>query len=655
MDRRIFHRLIELDDVINVVSKYYKLAPLGVEEIDLLNGLGRVLAEDIYAPIDHPPFDRSEVDGYAVRAEDTYGADEHRPVELEVIGGVEAGVKPGIAVSRGQAAEIATGAMLPRGANGVVMVEYTGRRGNRILVYRSIVPGENVATTGSDISMGDLVLTRGTRITANEIGLLAGLGITRVKVYRRPRIAVFSTGNEVVEPGEPLKDGKVYDVNGYLIASSLTELGAEVEFLGKLPDNYDTIYREVSSALDRYDIIITSGSTSAGLGDLVYRVFDNLGEPGVIVHGLLIKPGKPTVIAVARGKLLFGLPGFPLSCYMVLNKVVKPVVTRLLGLREEPRRIIKAKLPVRIRKPFGRTWLLPVALVEGPSGFTAYPVSMKSGSISPLIRSDGFAVLESNRDVYYEDEVIEVELYSPTIRVPELVIIGSNDPLLYVILDKIGLIDYTRVIVTGSMGGWFAVKRGEADIAPTHLLDEETGVYNTPFLDKLGLRDEAVLIRGYDRRIGIVVKQGNPKNVMSVKDFLRSDITIVNRPRGAGARILLDILLKKIATEKGIGFEELVRNINGYTYEVKTHTAIAAAVKQGRADAGIAVEYVAKAYGLDFIPITWEHYDFLIRKDRLDKKRVKEFMEALRSKTIRELVNSTTGYRAPDNMGYTIS
>jgi len=646
---------VDLNEVVSIISRYISLSPLGVENIKLINALGRVLAEDIYAPIDHPPFDRSEVDGYAVRAEDTYGADENRPVKLMVSGSIEVGVKPNMEVSKGSAIEIATGAMIPRGANAVVMEEYTSRSNDELFVYKSVSPGENIAFTGSDISLGDLILLKGTLLGSREIGLLAGLGIDRVKVFRKLKVAIYSTGNEVVEPGEELPEGKIYDVNGYLITTSLQELGVDAVFHGRLPDDYGIIYEKLSKTLEEYDVIVTSGGTSAGLGDLVYRVFNSLGKPGVIIHGLAIKPGKPTVVAIVNGKLIFGLPGFPLSCYMVLHKIVKPIIARLAGLRITPVRRIRARLAYRIRKPLGRTWLLPVALVHRKNDLVAYPVSMKSGSISPLVNSDGYAILEKNRDLYLENEIIDVELFSLEHRIPDLVIIGSNDPFIYRILVDADLMDSTRVIVTGSLGGWYAIRRGEADIAPTHLLDEESRIYNIPFMEKLGVRSEAVLIRGYDRRIGIVVAKGNAKNISGVHDFLRDDIVIVNRTRGSGSRVLLDISLKNLAKRMNMDFKDLIRKIKGYSYEVKTHTAVAAAIKQGRADAGIAIEYVAWKYDLDFIPITWEHYDFLIHKDSLNKLSVKRFMEYLRGERIKNLVKKYPGYRIPDDIGNIIA
>ncbi|MCD6301438.1 MAG: molybdopterin biosynthesis protein, partial [Staphylothermus sp.] len=621
MTRKIFHELVSLDEALKIVEKYYPLKPLGVEEVDLINALRRVLATDIYSPIDHPPFDRSEVDGYAVNSLDVAGADDLHPVTLKVLGKISAGEYPSQAIGKGETIEISTGAMIPRGADSVVMVEYTKKVSNdRVMIYRSTYPGENIATTGSDVSMGDLVALKGTLIDGNLIGFLAGLGIYKVKVYKRPKIAVYSTGDEVILPGNNLEPGKVYDVNGYLITSKLKEIGADAVFMGKLPDNYEEIRSKITEALSWADIVITSGGTSAGFGDLIYKVFDNLGEPGIVVHGLKVKPGKPTVISVVGNKLLIGLPGFPLSCYMIFDQLVVPIVEKLVGLRKKRMHKFKTKIPYRIKKPLGKTWLLPVTIIKGEKGLVAYPVSLKSGSITPLITSDGYIKLPETTDIVLEDTEWDVFLFRDITDLPELTIIGSNDVLLYELLRTAGIIEETKIVPTGSMGGLIAIKRGEADIAPIHLLDEVTLEYNVPFIKKFGLGDKTVLIRGYLRRIGLIIKKWNPKNIKGIDDFLRDDIVMVNRTKGSGIRVYTDYMLKQLAHRKNIDFRELVKKIKGYTYEVKTHTAVAAAVKHGRADVGIGAEVAARMYDLDFIPLTWENYDFLIKKSSLNKE-----------------------------------
>ena len=640
MSRKLFHSLVGLEEAFKIIGSYYRLEPLGVERVPLGEALFRVLAQDVYSPVDYPPFDRSEVDGYAVRSLDTSWADELSPVKLEIKGRVEVGEVPSLSVGEGEAVEVATGAMLPRGADAVVMEEHAKAGDNELTVYRSVYPGENVSTTGSDVSIGDLVLQKGVVLTPERIGLLAGLGIREVVVYRKPRVAVFSTGREVVPPGSPLKPGQVYDVDSYLAVSFLNSIGASAVNLGILPDDERTIREEIGKAVEEFDLVLTSGGTSAGVRDVVYRVFDELGEPGVIIHGLKIRPGKPTIVAVARGKLLVGLPGFPLSCYIVLQKLVKPIIYKLAGLSSPEQEVVKAVLPVKIRKRAGFTMFVPVGLVSSDKGFTAYPLQSSSGSISSLVYSDGFITIGESVELVDENEPVEVELvrgFKPTAR---LVVIGSNDPLLYRLISELGLADKAKIIPVGSMGGWHAVARGEADIAPTHLLDEETGLYNTPYLERLGLRGRAAIVKGYKRLIGLVFPKGNPKNIRGIDDFLRSDVRIVNRNKGSGVRGFLDIELKKLSARLGIGFEDLVKRINGYFYEVRTHTAVAAAVRHGRADVGIAVGWAAELYDLDFKPLGWEEFDFLVSVDKLGRGEVARFVNALRDREFMERVAS---------------
>lgn len=645
---KLFHKLVGIEDAIKVVQSRIKLAPRGVELVRIEQALYRVLSEDIYAPIDYPPFDRSEVDGYAVYSPSVGHATELSPVELAVRGTLLPGTLPtNIQCDERSAVHVSTGAPVPAGCDAVVMEEYAERNDTNVLVYRAVSPGEGVSTAGSDVSAGDLLLTRGILIRHNHVALLAGLGIREVPVYVKPRIAVYSTGREVREPGNPLPLGCVYDVNGFLTTSFLRELGAEAEYRGILPDDFATVKDTLETDLRSYDVIVTSGGTSAGVSDVVYRVFEKIGE--VLVHGIRSKPGKPTVIAVSGEKLLIGLPGFPLSAYMILVRVVKPLIALLTGLRyyERPLRV---KLPFKIRKPLGVTWLVPSVLVETEEGLVAYPAQFTSGSINAIAYSDGFIELGEDLEVVEEQSV----LYYPFRNggaVSGLIVVGSNDPLLEHILKETGLIYASKMLNVGSLGGWEAIRRGEADIAPTHLLDPEAGGYNTPFLKRFGLENRAVVIRGYDRLVGFIVARGNPKSIKGFECFFRDDVRIVNRTRGSGIRTLIDYNLAKVARDRGIDPANISRYVKGYTYEVKTHTAVGYAVKTGKADVGIAVGYVADLYGLDFIPIGWEEFDFVVLKKRIEKPHVRDFINALREKKYLREFKHSEYYRIPEDSG----
>jgi putative molybdopterin biosynthesis protein len=644
---KLFHELVSIDEAFKTVMSKVILQPKGIDEVETSDALLRVLAEDVYAPIDHPPFDRSEVDGYAVKSSHVANATEIYPVALNIEGSVKTGDQAiGYTCEKG-AVKVATGAIVPRDCDAVVMEEYVEEENSRVRVFRPVAPGENISTCGSDISAGDFLLPRGTLLKHEHLAILAGLGFSKIKVYSRPRAVVYSTGNEVVEPGKPLQLGKVYDVNGYLIASFLRELGVDAVYRGILPDDYDLIKNRVQSDLREYDMVFTSGGTSAGETDLIYKVFEDIGE--ILVHGLKTKPGKPTVIAVSNGKLLFGLPGFPLSCYMILVRLVKPIISKITGVKLMEEKL-NVKIPFKIRKGIGKTWLIPSILVESPTGLTAYPVSLSSGSIYAITFSDGFIELSEELDVVEAGSNVPFYAFSEKYRTRRLVIIGSNDPLLEKILVETELVYTSRILNTGSTGGWLAVLRGEADIAPTHLLDPQTGLYNVPFLDKYGLKGKAIIIRGYDRLIGFIVQKGNPKNIKGFEDFLREDIRIVNRPKGSGIRVLVDMNLKKLFDHKGLQWSQVHELIKGYTYEVKTHTAVAVAVKQGKADVGVASGYVADLFNLDFIPVGWEEYDFLVPLDKLSKPEVQLLIDALKSLKISDFKFSKY-YRVPINTG----
>jgi putative molybdopterin biosynthesis protein len=644
----VFHKLVSVEEALRLLEeKVGGIRPLEVIEVPLLEAQGKVLAEDVRAPIDYPPFDRSTVDGYAVRSVDVAGASEVTPISLRVTGKVSVGSAPLSEVRPGEAYEIATGAMIPRGADAVVMEEHVSRKGDLLTVYRSVAPSENISQAGSDVSAGDVVLRAGTLLTAREIAVLAGLGVSRVRVYRPPRVSVFSTGVELTPPGAPLEPGHLYDVDGYVVTASLRELGVDAEFLGILPDNYEVMLNSVAKALEESDIVITTGSTSAGYGDMIYRVFRDLGAE-VIVHGLKARPGKPTAIAVKGRKVLFGLPGFPLSAMMNLYTLVTPVVLRMMGL-EPTREVVKvrARIPFRFQAGRGFTELIPVQLVQGMEGISAYPLMAGSGSIAGIGLSDGFIVAEESREYFDENEEVEVTLFSRSLRVPELNIIGSNCPGIEVVLRVAGLSRSSRIISVGSMGGWLALRRGDADIAGTHLLDEKTLQYNVHMPKVVGLEGKVVIFRGYARRIGLLVRKGNPKRIRGFEDMLRDDVVIVNRNRGSGTRVLLDLRLREL-----LGGKRPEDSVKGYTYEVKTHTAVATAIIQGRADVGLSLEAVARMFDLDFIPVGEEIYDFAVRRERLEKPAVRRFLDALASREFAELLpKELPGYRTLPETG----
>lgn len=635
-DRKVFRTLVTIEEAQTELYKFFKPEPTSVEEVRISDAIGRTLAQDVTSQIDVPGFDRAAMDGYAVVAEDTFGADDDGPKRLQIVGRCEAGQQPSTSTKRGEAIEVSTGAPVPRGASAVVMVEYTRHVDSMVEVFRPVVPGENISAAGSDIMAGELVLRKGETITPREIGVLAALGADKTKVFRRPRVAILSTGNELIPPGSPLTYAKVYDINANAIAASVIECGGEPANLGIVPDDAAMMEKRLRQALRESDMVLTSGSTSAGAGDLVYRIIDNLGKPGVLVHGISVKPGKPALLAVVDGKPLIGLPGYPTSALMIFHALVAPLLRAMSGLARREVVVLDAKVALKVISAKGRRELLPVHLTRDATGqYLAYPATGGSGAITSFSLSDGFIDIPDNVEFLDEGEQVKVSLFGTGLNPADIVVIGSHcvgiDVLIGVVREHSPEF-HAKVINTGSLGGLHAVKRGEADIAGIHLLDEGTGQYNVPFYHQFGMQGKAVLIRGYTREQGFLLPKGNPNGIRTFDDLIGKKLSLINRNRGSGTRILMDFYLSKIAASKGVPLDDLTRQIQGYTFEAKSHSAVAAAIASGRADVGVGIRTVAVAYGVDFVKIGDESFDFLVSKDRLSKPAVQSFLTALKSK-----------------------
>jgi len=592
--------------------------------------------------MDVPSFDRAAMDGFAIMAEDTFRADEQHPVKLKVVAEAQAGDSSAHSVSKGQTIEIATGAPIPRGADAVVMVEFTKRSAHEVSVFKAVSAGENVTSAGSDIMCGELLLRKSQPITPREIGLLAAAGIDSVSVYRKPRIAVLSSGSELVRPGDPLGFTKIYDINGPSLAATVAECGGEPKFLGILPDDYTAIKNGLQLALEDSDVVISSGSTSSGLGDFLYRAVDELGEPGILVHGLTLKPGKPALVGLVQNKPIFGLPGYPTSALMIFHLLVAPVIRRLANMAEAKPLRVRAVCPLKFFKARGRRELLPVQLIIQAEGqLTAYPMQGGSGAISSFSLADGFADLPETQEFVDEGEMMEIELFGRELVPASLVVVGSHCvglDIAFTMLREKDTSFFGRTINVGSIGGFHAVERGEADIAGVHLQEEKTGEYNVPFIATFNLQEAAALVRGYNREQGLIVKHSNPKNITGFEDLTRAGVRFINRNRGSGTRLLIDKHLTELAESRGTDLDTLSMKTEGYRYEAKSHSAVAAAIKNDRADVGFGIRTVAAIAGLNFIKTDDEKYDFLMPKARLHKTSVKAFIDLIRSSQFSEVL-----------------
>lgn len=608
--------LHSIEEAKSIIKEHLEKLKNEVEEVDLFNAINRVLAEDVFSNIDVPPYDRAKMDGYAVKAEDTYEADEDNPIELKIIGSLKAGEIKDLKINNGECVEIATGAIIPKGANAVVMVEYTERDNNKVKIYKAVPPMENIQFTGSDIMAGELVLRKNTKLTPRDIGVLSAIGKSKVKVYKKIKFGIISTGNELISPEEPLKFGKIYDINSYTLASYIKNLGYDFEFFGIAKDDKEDLKDKIKKAL-KCDIVLLSGGTSAGVGDLTETAIKELGGE-ILVHGIKIKPGKPTIIGKIDNKLIVGLPGYPTSCLTIFDV--------FFG---DEKNVIKAEFPQRYISAKGRVEYLPVILVKHKNGFSAYSITKGSGAITSLSEADGYIIIDENKEIL-ENEVVEVHLFGD-VKVG-LNIIGSHCIGVDIILKEAKLL--AKTINVGSLGGLLAIKRGEADISGIHLLDEKTNIYNIPFLERYRVKD-ALLIRGYIREQGFMFRR--ELGFKSIEDIIKNiyKLEFINRNKGSGTRILFDKFLKDNKINP--------REIKGYNIEAKTHSAVATAVAMGKADIGLGIKNVAEQYNLAFIPLADEHYDFLVRKERFNDEDVQKFIKTL--KTVK------LPFKKPENCG----
>jgi putative molybdopterin biosynthesis protein len=643
-----FLQVLDRDEAERRFRAAIDLAPRGSQQVPLDAALGRVLAADVTSPVDVPSFDRSNVDGYAVIAEDTFGASEEVPRLVRLADEiVHTAVVPTTVIRPGTAVTIATGGMMPRGADAVVMVEHADVAGNELRVGRAVTAGSGVAFAGTDITAGETVVRRGQILTSRDTGVLAAIGVASVDVWRKPTVAILSTGDEIIAPGQPIQPARIYDSNAQVLADAVRELGGEPRRFGITPDDADALRAKVREALESADIVLLSGGTSKGAGDISYRVVAELSDPGIVAHGVALKPGKPICLAATDRRPVVVLPGFPTSAIFTFHEFVAPVLSAMAGRTHEERATVRARLAVRVNSEIGRTEYLLVGLVPtdeaderspaSGSGNTvsgvsptstslaAFPMGQGSGSVTTFSRADGFATIDRHEEIVPAGTMVNVQLLGRELQLADLVVIGSHciglDYLLGE-LQKNGV--RSKFIAVGSLAGLEATKRGECDVAGVHLLDTKTGAYNRPFLTP-----ELDLIPGYGRLQGIVYRTGDARfDGRAAHEAIAAAVTdtscmMVNRNQGSGTRALIDRLLGGAKP-------------HGYAVQPRTHNAVAAAITQERADWGVTLDTIARNAGLGFIPVQNEQYDFVVRKARADRSAIATFRTLLADPATRD-------------------
>ncbi|MGC9514215.1 molybdopterin biosynthesis protein [Methanocrinis sp.] len=591
-----FHTLLSLDEAKKIVLASAPRA--GQEIVPLERGFGRVLDERVVSGVDVPGFDRAAMDGYALRSKETLEAREDRPVAFNLIGTVPMGKRPELVVGEREAAGVSTGSMMPQGADAVVMVEHTEVEGSTLLIRRAVHVGENVHRAGGDVALGETVLLPGRKLSAREIGLLAAVGRKEVRV-RFLRVAVASSGDELVPPGRNLSPGQIYDINSCSIAAAVEECGGSPIFFGILPDDHDYMAEGLLAMAEESDLVLVSGSTSAGIGDMVYRVVEELGE--IAFHGINLKPGKPTLFGTIGGTPFIGLPGYPTSALTVFGQLAAPAIRKAVGTEH-----LAPKVRGRLAKPVrseGRRQMLTVAIAGG----WVRPVDKGSGSITTLAMADGVVEIPDRVEHLDQGDEVEVQLFG-SVPEPPLLLEGEDCPRLELLAAALPF--EVRVVSTGSRRGAISAKDGVADVA---VVSRSEG--SEPVVDERGLEP----VGGYRRDLVIMAK--DPE----LLDFERiEDLRVLSWTRDSE----MSRVLRRVLEEAGCPSVEFVG-------QARSHSAIAASVKAGRADLGFGVREAAEEANLASRRVATDEIVFLADPVKKDREAVRAFVEALQSEDIR--------------------
>lgn len=606
--------------------------PIQSEWVTLTDSVFRKTFVAVHALKSSPDAHVAAMDGIAVISDRTNGASEKTPKRL---------------IENEDFVYVNTGNLMPEGYDSVIMIEeIVPVASNSIEIMMPSYPWQHVRQIGEDIIQGEMILPSNHVIRPLDLGAMLSGGIDTVCVYKKRSIGILPTGNEIVQSLSELKRGKIIDSSSKVFEGYAKEYGALSTIYPPAIDDFVVLQNAIKKGIEENDILITIAGSSAGAKDFTVDVIESLGR--VIVHGVAMKPGKPTILGLIDGKPVIGLPGYPVSSYFTFDVFVKPLLTTLnptyteAGIQTDTVNLIngdssdknlEVTLTQRLVSSLKHEEYVRMLLGLVDGNYIAAPLNRGAGSTMSLVRADAILKIPQEVEGIEAGSTINVSLIKKRNDIDKrLVVIGSHDLILDFIADKLPLSSGH----VGSMGGILAIKRNEAHIAPVHLIDEKVGTYNLHLLKQYFNGEAVCLIEGVRREQGIFVKPDNPKNIQSLKDLQRDDVAFVNRQRGSGTRQLLDYELAKLAISP--------EAIYGYTREVNTHMAVAVSVLSEGADAGLGIRSAAEAFELDFIPIGYENYDFLVREKVLEDPRVKAFIELLKSDWFREALNTVGGY-----------
>lgn len=623
MERNIYLKSVDLEEVEKMYFNYFENKERQTEKIKVIDSLNRITSEPVFAKISSPHYNASAMDGIVVRAKDTYDADETNPVRLTY---------------GKDFLYIDTGDVIPKEFDSVIMIEEVVKIDEETVeIFKAAYPWQDVRPVGEDIAVLEMIIPSHVKIRPVDIGAILTGGVVEVEVIKKLRVGIIPTGTEIVEPGEKLKPGDIIESNTRVIEALVTERGLIANRYGIVIDDFEMLKEAVSRAVSENDIVIINAGSSAGSEDYTSKVVDSFGK--VHFHGINIRPGKPAVIGIVDDKPVIGVPGFPVSAYLVYELIVDKLFDQYYYTYSKDN-TVKANLSRRVMSSIKSEEFVRVKLGRVNDKLIASPLNRGAGVTMSLVRADGVIRIPKHVEGIDGGMEVKVELMTPRANIDETIVsIGSHDIVLDIITNILnnkynGL--YFSSSHQGSFAGVMAMKKGITHIAPVHLLDEETGIYNIPAIEKYLGKGKYSLVKGLKRVQGLYVAKGNPKGINGIEDLTREDMIFVNRQKGSGTRVLLDYLLKNNKIDK--------ENIAGYQREMNTHMTVAAAVLSGSADVAMGIQSVAKAMRLDFIPVGIEEYDFIVENEFLKNEKMIKFLEVISSETFKEEIDKLSGY-----------
>jgi len=608
----------------------------GLETIAAVEGLDRVTAAPVFARISSPSYHGAAMDGYAVRADRTFGASEEHPIRLTI--GAE--VHP-----------VNTGQPLPDDCNAVIMIEVVQPMGeNQIEIHAAAFPWQHVRRVGEDIVAAELILPRDHQLSATDVAALLTGGVFRLQVRSKPRVAILATGSELVDWQDAeetaLEPGAIVESNSILLAGLVKEAGGEPVVLQRQPDDFEAVRQAIDGAVDDdVAMVLVNAGASAGSKDFTSHAVEALGE--VLVHGVKAMPGKPTLLGSVRGKAVVGTPGYPVSAWVCFDQFVRPVLERLQGLTPTTRLDAAATPGRKLASKLGQDEFLRVHLGRVGDHVIAMPLKRGAGTITSLTRADGILRIPPESEGREAGDEVTVELLRTREAMERtLLVVGSHDITLDLLADRLAQHTAGYRMSTsnvGSLAGLLALKDGRSHLGGTHLLDPETGGYNVSYLNMYLPELPVRLITLAHREQGLIVRPGNPKEIRSLADLAREDISFVNRQPGSGTRVLLDYHLDRESLDPA--------GVLGYDQEEYTHMAVAVQVAAGAADTGLGILAAARALGLDFIPVATERYDLCIPEAHAVDSRIVALLDILYTAEFRDAVKGLGGYHI-EEMGH---